>query len=179
MSGVKEMYGKICHKMKKGGWAAVVLAVGLALFLLPSGGGQPAEEYAADTQLPVEFSLRGQEERMAEALSSIDGAGRVRVMLTLSVGPEQVLQKDSASSTRGADGGASETERSETSVVISQGGSVQSAVAAKYIYPKYQGALVVAEGAGSADVRLELMRAVSGLTGLGADKITVAKMKIQ
>jgi stage III sporulation protein AG len=177
MSGVKEMYGKIWRKMKKGGWAAAVLAVGLALFLIPPGGVEAGDSDGADASFPVEFSLDGQEKRMSEVLSSIDGAGRVRVMLTLSAGPEQVLQKDFESSMRDTGEGLAETERRETSVIISQGGSSQSAVAAKYIYPKYQGALVVAEGAGSADVRLELMRAVSGLTGLGADKITVAKMR--
>ncbi|MDR2421499.1 MAG: stage III sporulation protein AG [Oscillospiraceae bacterium] len=177
MGGVKEIQGKIWQKMKKGGWAAAVLAVGLAMFLIP-GGAQSADADGTDARLPVEFSLHEQEYRMAEALSSIDGAGSVKVMLTLSVGPEQVLQKDSESSERESAGGAPETELRETSVVISQGGSTQSAVAAKYIYPKYRGALVIAEGAGSADVRLELLRAVSGLTGLGADKITVAKMKV-
>ena len=43
--------------------------------------------------------------------------------------------------------------------------------------PEYLGALVVAEGADNAAVRLELLRAVAGLTGLGTDRITVAKMK--
>jgi stage III sporulation protein AG len=46
----------------------------------------------------------------------------------------------------------------------------------KTIYPVYQGALVVCEGADSATVRLEIIRAVAGLTGLSTDKIVVAKM---
>jgi stage III sporulation protein AG len=177
MVGVRERYGKIWEKLKKGGWAAVVLFVGLILFLLPGGGGgESGGEDGTDTMFPTEFSLGEQELRMSEALSAIDGAGRVKVMLTLSAGPEQILQKDTESSARDDEDGASEVEQREATVVVSQGGSVQSAVAAKYLYPKYQGALIVADGAGSADIRLELMRAVSGLTGLGADKITVAKM---
>ncbi|MDR1298825.1 MAG: hypothetical protein LBJ84_01060 [Oscillospiraceae bacterium] len=181
MGGVndaKERYAKIWGKLKKGGWAAIVLIVGFALFLLPGGNsGQSEDEGGADARLTVEFSLREQENRMSETLSEIAGAGRVRVMLTLSTGTEQILQKDSSGSSKGPGDSGAESEHSESTVIISRGGSVQSAVAAKYLYPKYQGALVVADGAGRADIRLELMRAVSGLTGLGADKITVSKMR--
>jgi stage III sporulation protein AG len=181
MGGVKdvrERYAKLWGKLKKGGWAAAVLIVGFALFLLPGGkSGQSEDGGEADASLAVEFSLREQENRMSETLSEIEGAGRVRVMLTLSAGTEQILQKDTAGSSKGADGAGGESEHSESTVIISRGGSVQSAVAAKYLYPKYQGALVVADGAGRAEIRLELMRAISGLTGLGADKITVSKMK--
>ena len=39
------------------------------------------------------------------------------------------------------------------------------------------GAVIVAEGAGQPSVKLALTNAVMSLTGLGADKITVIKMK--
>jgi stage III sporulation protein AG len=181
MGGAKDIkggYAGIWEKLRKGGWAAVVLAVGAALLMIPWGNTDKAERDAdANVQPEHDFSLREQEERMEGILADIYGAGRVRVMLTLSSGPEQVLQKDVTSSARGEGETPYETERSESTVIVSGGGSAQSAVAAKYLYPKYQGALVVADGAGKADIRLELMRAVSGLTGLGTDRITVAKMK--
>ena len=40
---------------------------------------------------------------------------------------------------------------------------------------RWAGAVVVCEGADSAAVRLELTRAVSALTGLGTDRITIVK----
>ena len=43
----------------------------------------------------------------------------------------------------------------------------------------YLGAVVVCDGADSATVRLRIMQAVSALTGLGSDKISVIKMKRQ
>ena len=45
------------------------------------------------------------------------------------------------------------------------------------IYPQFQGALIVSEGADNAQVRWSIVCAVSALTGLGSDKITVVKMK--
>ena len=43
----------------------------------------------------------------------------------------------------------------------------------------YLGAVVVCDGADSAAVQLRVMQAVSALTGLGSDKISVIKMKRQ
>ena len=42
-------------------------------------------------------------------------------------------------------------------------------------YPVFQGALVVCEGADQAQVRLAMTQAVSALTGLGTDRITICK----
>ena len=43
--------------------------------------------------------------------------------------------------------------------------------------PTFMGAIIAAEGADQASVRLDLVNAVSSLTGLGADRITVIKLK--
>jgi stage III sporulation protein AG len=45
------------------------------------------------------------------------------------------------------------------------------------IPPKYQGAIIVCQGAEKATVRLQVVEAVVNVTGLTADKITVLKMK--
>ena len=42
-------------------------------------------------------------------------------------------------------------------------------------YPQYRGALVVCDGGGSDSVRLQIINAVSALTGLGTDRIAVVK----
>ena len=44
-------------------------------------------------------------------------------------------------------------------------------------YPSYQGAVVVCEGAGDAAVRLALTEAVSALTGLSAERISIVQWK--
>ena len=42
-------------------------------------------------------------------------------------------------------------------------------------YPQYRGALVVCEGGGNDAVRLQVIAAVSALTGLGSDRIAVVR----
>jgi stage III sporulation protein AG len=60
--------------------------------------------------------------------------------------------------------------------VVSSGGSVESPVTLKTVYPEYLGALVVCEGADNPTVAYQIVKAVAGLTGLGTDKIVVSKM---
>ncbi|NLT15711.1 MAG: stage III sporulation protein AG [Clostridiales bacterium] len=174
-----ETLGKVWSLLKKNKYVMAVLLVGLVLILLPTGA--PAAQKNADrsTDTQTAFSLSEQENRIAAALSKIEGAGRVTVVLTLQCSEEHVLAKDeSESRSTGANGASPESsvEKSSAVVIVSAGSSVEAPVTLKYIYPRYQGALVVCEGADNAAVRLQLVRAVSGLTGLGSDKIIVTKM---
>ena len=91
------------------------------------------------------------------------------VTLSVKNGMEQVLASDRTTSV---------TERGssveEETVLVNSGGS-QEAVLLTQRYPTFQGALVVCQGGDDAEIRLTLTQAVSALTGLGADRITVCK----
>ena len=158
------------EKLKKNKYVLAVIVLGLVLILWP---GEKKERAAVEKSEQPEFSVAEEEAKIAEALSGIEGAGKVNVVLTLKTGSEQVLAKNEDKSVSGT-----ENEEIKISpVIVSKGSANQEPVTLKYIYPEYQGALVVAEGADNAEVRLQLTKAVSGLTGLGASKITVTKMK--
>ena len=142
-------------------WLGIL--AGLVLLLLPGGESPQIEEpQSAQTQ----FDLRAMEDRLSEALSKIDGAGEVTVVLTVRDGPRQVLAQDSR------------VEQGETeTVVISRGSSTQETVTVQELYPSYQGALLVCPGGDDPTVCLKLTEATSALTGLGADKISISKGK--
>ncbi len=99
----------------------------------------------------------------------MEGAGKVTVALTVKSGMEQVPVTDRSTSV---------TERGnsleEKTVVIGTGSGQEVAVRVQRC-PEFLGAVVVCQGGGRADVRLLLTQAVSALTGLGADRITVCK----
>ncbi|MBQ2925795.1 MAG: stage III sporulation protein AG [Ruminiclostridium sp.] len=141
----------------------LVILAGLILLLLPSGKEMPQPE---PQTVQAGFDLTAMEERLARALSRIDGAGEVTVVLTVRDGPRQVLAQDSRE-----DQGETET------VVISRGSSTQETVTVQELYPSYQGALLVCPGGDDPSVRLKLTEATSALTGLGADKISISKGK--
>ncbi|MCL2401112.1 MAG: stage III sporulation protein AG [Oscillospiraceae bacterium] len=179
----KSKNNKITDLLSKNKYVLIVVLAGVFLLLLPLGGGSGGEAPLPETRqtnaVVSEFSLYEQERRIAYALSQIDGAGEVTVVLTLRSSGQRVLAQDIRSTGRSSGGDAENTELTESTVIISAGSQQQSPVALKYIYPEYLGALIVAEGADNATVRLELMNAVASLTGLGTDRITVTRMRSQ
>lgn len=90
----------------------LILVLGLALMLAPSGGSTAARTQTAESPDGL----------LGTVLSCAEGVGRARVIVSES------------------------------------------------------GVVVVCQGAGSADVRLDIIKAVSAYTGFSSDKITVLKM---
>ncbi len=157
-----ELFGKYKYVL-------LVLLVGVLLLLFPSGEKEEGKTNAILTQESVsQFSREALEEKLKRTLSQVEGAGEVYVILTLKEGPKQVLAQE---------GSATETTRETAPVLASRGGGIQEPVTVQEMGPSYLGALVVAQGAGDPSVKLALTQAVSALTGLGADKISVCKGK--
>ncbi len=153
----------------------LVLLLGLLLLALPPRGEKTAEP-VEEAQEGVEDDVAAVEARMERILGEIEGAGRVRVMLQYAAGEKSIYQTDSEQEIHTGEE-EKETRTSVQTVLASKESSRDSPVVVQTIYPTFRGALVVSEGAGDSAVKLNLVNAVSSLTGLGADKITVIKMK--
>ena len=65
------------------------------------------------------------------------------------------------------------SRRSET--VLVDGTEGDGTVVVRTVYPTYRGALVVCQGGDRPEVKLAVTEAVAALTGLSADRVTVAK----
>lgn len=151
------------------------LALGLLLLSLPKSA---RKSEAPSSQTPAvnaqEETSEQMHERLAQVLSAIDGVGRVELMLSMAKSEETVYQTD----IRRTGGDTGYTEEL-TTVFSSASGSQKEPLITITKNPVYRGAVVVCDGADSAAVRLAIVNAVSSLTGLGSDKITVVKMKGQ
>ena len=161
----REAMGRLAQRVKAsmGRYRLVwlVILAGLILLLLPTGEKEgEAREETEQTQSA--FDLAATEARLSQALSKIHGAGEVTVVLTVANGPRQIL--------------AENVDKTET-VVLSRGSGSQETVTVQEIYPRYQGALLVCAGGDDPTVRLQLTEAMSALTGLGADKISISQGK--
>lgn len=162
-------------------YVLIVIAAGLALLLIPFGGGGSGAKSAASASAPAEesYSVEELEGRIEQALSQIEGAGQVRLVLTVKGGTRRILAQDEDMKygKTGADEEQdTELSRKVTTVILSQGSGTESAVVTGSVYPEFQGALVVCSGGGNPDVRLRITEAISVLTGLGSDKISVSPM---
>ena len=106
-------------------------------------------------------------------LRAIDGVGELRLMLTVDSGTKRELAQDTTAERSGSE----DMKRKSETVVVGTGSGTQEVVVTNRVYPRYVGALVVCEGGGSAGVRLAVTQAVSALTALPSDKITVLQGK--
>ena len=170
--------GKLTQWLSRYKYVLLVLLIGVGLLLWPSSSekeSEPAPQAETGQSQDQSQELLEMQQRLEQVLSQIDGAGEVRVMLTLKTGTEYLYQTDQTD-----DHSAGETEQNSQStetVLASDGSSQQKPLIRQTICPTYQGALVVSQGADSAEVKLHLVNAVASLTGLPTDQITVVKMK--
>lgn len=145
--------------LPKNKYALLVLAVGIILVLLPTGGGN-AKKTASTKEIEVpSFSLTEEEARLQRQLSKLKGAGRVSVLLS-------VVGSASRELAQGEEG----------ALVLSEG-SGEDVVELYYVNPQYIGAVVLCDGADSAQVRLAVTEAVCAFTGLSSGQVRVMQME--
>ena len=149
------------------GMAAVLCGI-LLLISLPEGKGQKAAPEPAP-QIQEEETL---EQQLEMILGKVEGAGKVKLLLTVAYGSQTHYQNDETAS-KDPD---TQDLRRET-VLITDSSRDQKGLIQRIDPPKYLGAVVLSQGADRASVRLALMEAVKTATGLTADKISVLKMK--
>lgn len=165
----KSVTNRAVEFIKKYRYAALVLLLGIVLMLIPTGGGK---EEAVTEQPAATQTEQTMEERLEELLSQIQGAGKVRVMLSFSSG-EQTLYQTNDDIVTGTD---SSTMRQDT-VTVTDAGRNETGLVKQVIPATYLGAIVLCQGADSASVRLAIADAVSKITGLGTNQISILKMK--
>lgn len=150
-------------------YALLVALIGVILLAWP--GWKPKElDSPSSSVAQTEGDWEAMEERMRAILSQIDGVGSLELMLTVESTGRQEYAMDTELSYSGQTAAPDDYSRRTETVVVAD-----SPVVARSISPAYRGALVVCEGGGNAEVKLAVTEAVSSLTGLSADRITVVK----
>lgn len=163
---------KLISYVKKYRYVALVVLAGVVLMLLPSGKGEQQTVSDQPVNVSEVYSLAETEKRLEQLLGRIRGVGQVQVMLTLKSGSSLQLAENRSTSLRDA-----ENRQDRDVVTLNRGSGYEDVVVTEQTYPVYQGAVVVCQGAGDSSVNLAVIQAVSVLTGLGSDKITVVQWK--
>ena len=178
MKGKTEGVRKLWDKYK---FVGLTVLIGVGLLLWPSrkkttgtsGSSPSATAPAAVEQDPaaVEQDLQADIE---EILGTISGVGQVKVLLTVDSDGERQLAQNTELAYSGSTAAPEDySRRSET--VLVDGAEGDGTVVVRTVYPTYRGALVVCQGGDRAEVKLAVTEAVAALTGLSADRVTVAK----
>lgn len=148
----------------------IVLLVGIVLMLIPTK--EQTEPQTQPQEQQVYSAEDTMETRLEKILGYIDGAGPVKVMLSVAQGERIIYQTDSTY----AQGETSSDSRTQTILITDSQRNQQGLIHQKNP-PVYQGAIILARGADDPVVKLAIVEAVSSITGLGSDRITVLKMQ--
>ena len=129
---------------------------------LPADSSTQSAAPAAMTDSTADYAAE-LEARLTALISRVEGAGKTAVMVTLESGSESIYATDT------------DSDGSSTHVLLGSGGA--DGLVETVETPRVLGVAVVCEGGGSAGVRLAVTQAVSALTALPSDKITVLQGK--
>lgn len=146
----------------------VILLIGLFLFSLPGRKEEPSQS----TTHSESVTQPDTGQSLTQILGQIKGVGKVKVMLTILEGEKTLYQSDEDVS----NGENNSSIRQET-IILSDSNRNQQALISQILAPKYLGAVIVCQGADDPSVKWAVVEAVSKATGLGADRISVLKMK--
>ena len=160
---------------------AVLCAVGVlgvVLLIIPSGEKKAEKKESVTAAQSQETYAEDIEKRLTEIVSSIDGAGKTRVMVTLESGAEQVYARNEKikSDTSGGTTLEKENFSDEKEYVLIESDGNEGGMIIKLIQPKIRGVAVVCEGGGSDAVRQEITQAITAVLDINASRVYITKM---
>lgn len=153
----------------------IILAVViLALSSFFEADNTPSKENTNDADTVEKFA-REQERRLEMILKKINGAGDVSVFISVDNGGEKVLARDNKNKLSEETNGSelSKNEEYESQIVKGGKGSGEEPYVVEERTPEISGVLVVAEGASSEKVRLEIYDAVKAVFGIAPHRIKI------
>ena len=166
---IKVFQTKLTSLFQKYKYAVIILLCGIVLMMFP--GTVFSNKESAQTVQP-HISGESIQTQLEEILSYIHGAGKVKVMLKESSGEETIYQVDEDISVS-----ESSTDTRINVITVTDQNRNENGLIKQIIPPQYAGAIIICQGGSDPSVRLAITEAVSKITGLGADKISVLKMK--
>lgn len=158
----------------------VLLGIVGMLLILFSGGESDVQTEPVEISLPSftdsteDYRLKLQSD-LEEILSSISGAGRVSVMLSLEGTTEYVYAQQIHSSSDVNDGKTSSNYENELVMVEQKDG--KTALVTKILRPKVSGVLIVCDGADNILLTEQLINSAASALGITTANISVAKRK--
>lgn len=168
---IKEKFNELFVKDKRLKIAVIIGLIGVLILagteIIPSKSSNNGDSKNETSYQEYIDSLETDTE---EILSSIKGAGKCKVMITIKESDESVFAKNSdISSSNG-----SFSEKHE--YVLNDGSNGDEPILLKQSMPKIQGVVIVCEGGDNSVVRESIMSAVTSLFDVSSTKISISKL---
>ena len=154
------------RRLKDPKWLTACGVIGIGLLILPSISPQTVSRESVQDSVQDAKTIQSEiEQRLADAVERIDGAGKAFVLVSLSdTGTESfLLETDTDES--------SESRRVSENAVIASGSAVHVASSP----PKVSGVAIVCEGGGDPKVEEKIDALIRALYGLSSTRISVSE----
>lgn len=116
------------------------------------------------------------EDKVKEIVESIEGAGKSKVMITLSETTEYIYATNDKDVRKSDDN--SDDSTFENDYVIIENNSNDTGLLVKTIEPKVRGVAVVCEGGSDSAVQRQIYSAVSAVLNISTSRISISKLNV-
>ncbi|MBQ9790246.1 MAG: hypothetical protein IJW24_01465 [Clostridia bacterium] len=174
LSGIKNLFSKNESVSKKikfvivGVLCLIVILIFLSSFFPKNSKNLKTLEQAEQSVMDY---AKNTELRLQQILSGVAGIGNVKVFVYVSSSPEVVYKEDTETVTSGSN------VTTTVTTIFDKNGTSSSAVVVVTKYPKIEGVLIVAGGAGDAMLKLKIIDAVSCVLSIAPTNIEVLEGK--
>jgi stage III sporulation protein AG len=153
-------------KLKKDKKTALIIFTAILGMLLILFSGTPAEKTEKASESKTEEMIDW-EEKLQKLLSTVEGAGRVRVMITYETSDEDVFAYNKDESFR-----ENEEKFSSDYILVENNGS-ETGLKLKTVYPEVKGVAVVCDGADDPVTKEQIISVISALFDISTKNISV------
>lgn len=160
----------------------IMLAAGAVLLILLSGCPQSGESDDQITTTTADQYAAQLEQRLEQIISTVEGAGKSRVMVTLQNGVEYIYASEDAVSTDSSEStdssgrqSSGEREEHQSSHIIIDTGQGEQALVRTELMPSVSGVVVVCPGAGDPEVAQRIMSVVTTALDISPKRVCITQ----
>lgn len=147
---------------------------------------QDTTKILAQTTTTVSGQQDDLEQKLEDILESINGVGKVKVLIKYSETSSVVAMynetiSESTTKENDGDGGSKDVKETENKkeIVYTDENGQSKPITEKVVMPVIEGAVVTAQGAGNTNVKASIVTAMEAVTGLAVHKIQVFEMRFK
>ena len=163
----KEKFGSLLNKLKEDKKTALIIFAAVLGMLLILLSGTTEENSAEKVKDEEKIEIEQCEEKLQKLLSSVEGAGRVKVMITYETSDENVFAYNKDESYR-----ENEQKFSSDYILVKNDGN-ETGLKLKTVYPEVKGVAVVCDGANNPVTKEQIISVVSALFDISTKNISV------
>lgn len=169
----RQLFGK----NKKTVIITVIGFIGIFLIMFSELGGKEKNESkneSLNTNMSTNEYCEYLESRIESIVSSIDGAGRTKVMITVSETTEYIYAENDKENRKNSDSANDLSNQSD--YVIINADDNDTGLLLKTIEPKIRGVAIVCDGGNNEFVQQQIYSAVSAVLNISTSKISISKL---